>query len=169
MGNSLQSLCGAAVIALTLLPYHAFAQAIPPLSPCTLDNRVPACDAVRGDRADGWRAQSRAEVMAPHAMVAASQPLAAQAGLQIMRGGGNAIDAAVTAAAVLNLVEPMMTGVAGDLFAIIYVKKEDKLYVLNASGMAHHLAPVSNVLPRSAIAPILPIGDRDRACLSMAS
>jgi hypothetical protein len=87
MTNSLQSLCGAAVIASTLLPCHAFAQAIPPLSPCTLDSRVPACDAVRGDRADGWRAQSRAEVMAPHAMVAASQPLAAQAGLQIMRGG----------------------------------------------------------------------------------
>jgi gamma-glutamyltranspeptidase/glutathione hydrolase len=74
--------------------------------------------------------------MAPHGMVATSQPLAAQAGLQIMRGGGNAIDAAVATAAVLNLVEPMMTGVAGDLFAIIYVKKEDKLYVLNASGMA---------------------------------
>jgi gamma-glutamyltranspeptidase/glutathione hydrolase len=90
MANSLPSLCRAAVMTSTLLSCHAFAQATPPLSPCTLDSRVPACDAVRGDRADGWRAQSRAEVMAPHAMVAASQPLAAQAGLQIMRGGGNA-------------------------------------------------------------------------------
>ena len=136
MANALQSVCGAAVIAAALLPCHAFAQATPPMSPCTVDRKVPACDAVRGDRADGWRAQSRAEVMAPHAMVATSQPLAAQAGLQIMRGGGNAIDAAVATAAVLNLVEPMMTGIAGDLFAIIYVRKENKLYVLNASGVA---------------------------------
>jgi gamma-glutamyltranspeptidase/glutathione hydrolase len=69
-------------------------------------------------------------------MVTTSQPLAAQAGLQIMQRGGNAIDAAVAAAAVLNVVEPMNTGMAGDLFAIIYVAKEKKLHVLNASGMA---------------------------------
>jgi gamma-glutamyltranspeptidase/glutathione hydrolase len=75
-------------------------------------------------------------VMAPHGMVTTSQPLAAQAGLQVMQRGGNAIDAAVAAAAVLNLVEPMNTGAGGDLFAIIYVAKEKKLHVLNASGMA---------------------------------
>jgi gamma-glutamyltranspeptidase / glutathione hydrolase len=125
-----------ALLAAVLLPNHAFAQATPPLSVCTGEAKAPACDAVRGDRADGWRAQSRAEVMAPHGMVATSQPLAAQAGLQMMLRGGNAIDAAVATAAVLNLVEPMMTGVAADLFAIIYVAKEKKLYVLNASGMA---------------------------------
>jgi gamma-glutamyltranspeptidase/glutathione hydrolase len=123
MANAMQSLCGAAAIAAAVLPSQAFAQALaqamPPLSSCTAETKVPACDAVRGDRADGWHAQSRAEVMAPHAMVAASRPLAAQGGLQIMRAGGNAIDAAVATAAVLNLVEPMMTGVAGDLFAII--------------------------------------------------
>src|SRR5205823_1777504 len=112
------------------------AQTTPALSACNTAPRAPACSAVRGDRADGWAAQSRAEVMAPHAMVTTSQPLAAQAGLQIMMNGGNAIDAAVAAAAVLNLVEPMNTGVAGDLFAIIYIAKDKKLYTLNASGMA---------------------------------
>jgi len=91
---------------------------------------------VRGDRSGGWRAQGRAEVMAQHGMVTTSQPLAAQAGLQILIKGGNAIDAAVATAAVLNVVEPMNTGVAGDLFAVIYIAKENKLYTLNASGMA---------------------------------
>ena len=67
---------------------------------------------VRGDRSEGWHAQSRSEVIAQHGMVATSQPLAAQAGLQILTQGGNAIDAAVATAAVLNVVEPMMTGVA---------------------------------------------------------
>jgi gamma-glutamyltranspeptidase/glutathione hydrolase len=124
-----------AIIAAALMPCAALAQAWPPLSTCA-DQEAPACAAVGGDRAEGWRGQSRAEVMAPHAMVTTSQPLAAQAGLQIMQRGGNAIDAAVAAAAVLNVVEPMNTGVAGDLFAIIYVAKERKLHVLNASGMA---------------------------------
>jgi gamma-glutamyltranspeptidase/glutathione hydrolase len=125
----------AAIIAAALLPSAAWAQALPPLSTCA-EQDVPACAAVPGDRAEGWRGQSRAEVMAPHGMVTTSQPLAAQAGLQIMQRGGNAIDAAVAAAAVLNLVEPMNPGVAGDLFAIIYVAKEKRLHVLNASGMA---------------------------------
>src|SRR5207247_468474 len=78
----------------------------------------------------------RSEVMARNGMVATSQPLAAQAGLDVLKQGGNAIDAAVATAAVLNLVEPMNVGVAGDLFAIIYVAKENKLYTLNASGKA---------------------------------
>ncbi len=124
-----------AALALVAGASPAWAQT-PPLSACNTEPKAAACSAVRGDRADGWAAQSRAEVMAPHAMVTTSQPLAAQAGLQMMKNGGNAIDAAVTAAAVLNLVEPMNTGVAGDLFAIIYVAKEKKVYTLNASGMA---------------------------------
>ncbi len=94
------------------------------------------CSAVRGARAEGWLAQSRSEVMAQHGMVVTSQPLAAQAGLQILMRGGNAVDAAVATAAVLNVVEPMMEGVGGDLFAVIYVAKERKVYVLNASGTA---------------------------------
>src|SRR5262245_57738267 len=115
---------------------QAEAKAGPPMAVCNTQPPAPACAAVRGDRADGWTAQSRAEVMATHGIVTTSQPLAAQAGLQIMMNGGNAIDAAVATAAVLNLVEPMNTGVGGDLFAIIYVAKEKKLYTLNASGMA---------------------------------
>ncbi len=94
------------------------------------------CSAVRGSRSEGWLAQTRSEVMAQHGLVVTSQPLAAQAGLQILMRGGNAIDAAVATAAVLNLVEPMMVGVGGDLFAVIYIAKEKKVYVLNASGTA---------------------------------
>ena len=96
----------------------------------------PACNAVRGDRSEGWAAQTRSEVMARHGMVATSEPLAAQAGLDILRKGGNAVDAAVATAAVLNLIEPMNVGMGGDLFAIIYTAKDHKLHVLNASGMA---------------------------------
>jgi len=106
------------------------------MSTCDVDPKPPACDAVRGDRAQGWRAQGRAEIMAQHGMVTTSQPLAAQAGLQVLMKGGNAVDAAVAAAAVLNVVEPMNTGLAGDLFLIVFVAKENKLYALNASGMA---------------------------------
>ncbi|HZZ67290.1 MAG TPA: gamma-glutamyltransferase family protein [Phenylobacterium sp.] len=108
----------------------------PLFSTCEKDAATPACNAIRGDRAEGWPAQSRAEVFAQHGMVTTSQPLAAQAGLQILKNGGNAIDAAVATAAVLNVVEPMNVGVGGDLFAIVYVAKEHKLYALNASGMA---------------------------------
>ena len=94
------------------------------------------CGAARGARAEGWPGQSRSEVMAQHGMVVTSQPLAAQVGLQILRSGGNAVDAAVATAAALNVAEPMMEGLGGDLFAVIYVAKERKVYVLNASGMA---------------------------------
>ena len=96
----------------------------------------PACTAFHGDRADGWPVQGRSEVMGRNGIVATSQPLAAQAGLEIMRNGGNAVDAAVAAAAVLNLIEPMNVGMGGDLFAIIYTAKDRKLHVLNASGKA---------------------------------
>jgi len=112
------------------------AQPVVPMGPCGASPQPPFCNAVRGERAQGWPAQSRSEVMAQHGMVATSQPLAAQAGLQILMRGGNAIDAAVASAAVLSLVEPMSVGIASDLFAVIYIAKEHKLYVLNSSGMA---------------------------------
>jgi gamma-glutamyltranspeptidase/glutathione hydrolase len=110
----------------------------PPSVPTVCDIAAPApfCQAVRGDRSEGWRPQSRSEVIAQHGMVATSQPLAAQTGLQVLMQGGNAIDAAVATAAVLNVVEPMNTGIGGDFFAIVYIAKERKLYALNASGMA---------------------------------
>jgi gamma-glutamyltranspeptidase / glutathione hydrolase len=119
----------------SLLTSAAFAQA-PKMQICEATPQPPFCSAVRGVRSEGWPAQSRSEVMAQHGMVVTSQPLAAQAGLQILQHGGNAIDAAVATAAMLNVTEPMMVGVGGDLFAIIYVAKERKIYVLNASGMA---------------------------------
>ena len=78
----------------------------------------------------------RSVVMANHGLVATSQPLAAQAGLRILMQGGNAVDAAVATAAVLNVVEPMSTGVGGDLFALTYVAKTDELTALNGSGRA---------------------------------
>jgi gamma-glutamyltranspeptidase/glutathione hydrolase len=110
---------------------------------CGAEPRAAFCGAVRGVRAEGWAAQSRSEVMAQHGMVVTSQPLAAQAGLQILTHGGNAIDAAVATAGVLNVVEPMMEGMGGDLFAVIYIAKEKKIYVLNASGKAPSGATVA--------------------------
>ena len=92
--------------------------------------------AARGDRTSGWLAQTRSEVLARNGVVATSQPLAAQAGLQILNQGGNAFDAAVATAAVLNLVEPESAGVGGDVFVIAWDAKEKKLIALNASGRA---------------------------------
>lgn len=79
---------------------------------------------------------SRSEVIAPHGMVAASHPLAAQVGIDILKAGGNAIDAAVAVNAVLGLVEPHMNGVGGDLFAIVWDAETEQLYGLNATGRA---------------------------------
>ena len=79
---------------------------------------------------------SRSEVIAPHGMVAASQPLAAQVGLDILKAGGNAIDAAVAVNAVLGLVEPHMNGVGGDLYALVWDAETERLYGLNATGRA---------------------------------
>lgn len=92
--------------------------------------------AVRGDRASGWLSQTRSEVLARNGMVATSQPLAAQAGLQILQQGGNAFDAAVATAAVLNVVEPGSAGMGGDVFVIAWLAKEKKLIALNGSGRA---------------------------------
>jgi len=78
----------------------------------------------------------RSAVYAPHGVIATSQPLATAAGLYVLQQGGNAIDAAVTAAAVLSLVEPHMTGLGGDVFAIVWSAKEHRLVGLNASGRA---------------------------------
>ncbi|WP_411278415.1 gamma-glutamyltransferase [Gemmatimonas sp.] len=81
----------------------------------------------------------RSTVYASSAVVATSQPLASAAGLEILRRGGNAIDAAVAAAAVLSVTEPHMTGIGGDMFAIVWLAREQKLVALNASGRAGSL------------------------------
>src|SRR4051812_4180427 len=92
--------------------------------------------AVPGSRAQGWLSQGRSEVLARHGMVATSDPLAAEAGLEILRQGGNAIDAAVATAAVLDVTSQNDTGIGGDLFALVYVAKDQKLYALNSAGWA---------------------------------
>ncbi len=81
----------------------------------------------------------RSTVYAPKGAIATSHPLATAAGLAVLERGGNAIDAAVTAAAVLNVVEPMMTGAGGDLFALLWSAKEKKLVGLNGSGRSGSL------------------------------
>jgi len=90
----------------------------------------------------------RSTVYAPHGAIATSQPLATAAGLAVLQRGGNAIDAAVTAAAVLNVVEPQMTGIGGDMFAIVWSAKEHKLVGLNASGRSGRLMTREELLRR---------------------
>ena len=90
----------------------------------------------------------KSPVYAPNGIAATSQPLATSAALKVLDAGGNAIDAAVTAAAVLSVVEPMMTGIGGDMFAIVWLAKEHKLVALNASGRAGSLMTRAELLKR---------------------
>ncbi|NLV18629.1 MAG: gamma-glutamyltransferase [Bacteroidetes bacterium] len=86
------------------------------------------------DRLTGHDFASRSEVIAMNGMACTSQPLATQAALDILKRGGNAIDAAIAANAVLGVVEPTGCGIGGDLFALIWSAEREKLYGLNASG-----------------------------------
>src|SRR6266436_5303949 len=93
-----------------------------------------------GDRPAANPHSTRSVVLGRNGMIATSQPLASAAGLKVLQDGGNAIDAAVTAAAVLAVVEPSMTGIGGDLFAIVYDAKTKTLHALNASGRPAYAA-----------------------------
>ncbi len=86
------------------------------------------------DRITGKHFASRSEVIAQNGMAATSQPLATQVALDVLKNGGNAIDAAIAANAMLGLVEPTGCGIGGDLYAIVWDAKEKKLHGLNASG-----------------------------------
>ena len=88
------------------------------------------------DRVTGEDFTSRSEVIAAHGMVASSHPLATQIGLEILKQGGSAVDAAIAVNAALGLMEPTGNGIGGDLFAIVWDAKSKKLYGLNASGPA---------------------------------
>jgi gamma-glutamyltranspeptidase / glutathione hydrolase len=82
------------------------------------------------------RSQTRSMVISKGGIVASESPLASQAGVRILEHGGNAVDAAIAANAMMGVVEPMMNGIGGDLFVIVYDAKANKLYGLNASGWA---------------------------------
>src|SRR5206468_9457314 len=82
------------------------------------------------------RTQGRSMVVSRGGIVAAESPLAAQAGSRMLEQGGNAVDAAIATNAMMGVLEPMMNGIGGDLFVIVYDTKANKLYGLNASGWA---------------------------------
>ncbi len=115
------------LMALSLAPLPLWAQQ-PTLSPATNSGR--------------------STVYAPNAVIATSQPLATSAGLEIMRMGGNAIDAAVAAAAVLNLTEPHMTGIGGDMFTLLWSQREGRLVGMNAAGPAGSLMTREEIVRR---------------------
>jgi gamma-glutamyltranspeptidase/glutathione hydrolase len=92
--------------------------------------------AVGADRTEGRMFATRSVVLSRHGMVAAAHPLAAQIGIDVLKAGGSAVDAAIAVNAALGVVEPVSCGIGGDLFALVWAADERRLYGLNASGRA---------------------------------
>ena len=135
---NIQTLVRWAVISVLFMSKTVSAQSSNPFGIPTEEVQTPAANVVAapGSRAQGWLNQGRSEVIARHGIVATSDTLAAQAGLEILQRGGNAIDAAVAAGAVLDVTSRNDTGIGGDLFALVYIAEEQKLYALNSAGWA---------------------------------
>ncbi|ROU08431.1 gamma-glutamyltransferase [Lysobacter enzymogenes] len=104
------------------------------LAPLALACAFALAPAHAADRIGGKTFATRSEVYAPHAMAATSHPLTTQIALDVMKAGGSAVDAAIAANAALGLMEPTGNGVGGDLFAIVWDPKTQKLYGYNGSG-----------------------------------
>jgi gamma-glutamyltranspeptidase / glutathione hydrolase len=107
------------------------------------------------------RSQARSMVISRNGIVAAESPLAAQAGVRILEQGGNAVDAIIATNAMMGVVEPMMNGMGGDLFAIVYDAKANRLYGLNASGWAPQALTIESLekqgireMPMAGVIPI---------------
>src|SRR5256885_688407 len=95
---------------------------------------VAAAAQSAGNSAESKLVPGRSMVASRYGVVASSQPLAAQAGAQVLERGGNAVDAAIAANATIGVMEPTGSGIGGDLFVLVYMAKEDKIHGLNASG-----------------------------------
>ena len=94
----------------------------------------PAAETPAADRTEGAMFATRSVVYARHGMVAAAHPLAAQIGVDLLKSGASAVDAAIGVNAALGFLEPVSCGIGGDLFAIVWDAKSRKLYGLNGSG-----------------------------------
>ena len=100
------------------------------------------------DRITGFDFASRSEIISTNGMAATSHPLATQTAIDVLQRGGNAIDAAIAANAVLGLMEPTGCGIGGDLFAIVWIENDKKLYGLNASGPAPKNISIDKILEK---------------------
>src|SRR4051812_40305670 len=96
------------------------------------------------------RHTARSMVITKYGIVASSHAQASQAGAEILRKGGSAVDAAIAANAVLGVTEPMMNGMGGDLFAIYWEAKTGKLYGLNSSGWAPQALTIAHIKAQDA-------------------
>src|SRR6187549_1443901 len=128
------------LLAVLLLAFAAFAQDDAPI--ITTTSPTPAAATTAPPQS---RDQARSMIVTKYGIVAASQFLASQAGAKMLESGGNAVDAATAANAVLGLTQPYVNGIGGDLFAIVYEAKTGKVYGLNSSGWTPKALTIDNL------------------------